>query len=134
MQSFVLYRAHDGVVVGHGTAPDASSFSYGGIEALPGPPGLEPHGWRVVEGELVARLPVPVTVSAPVITADGEDQCVLSGLPDPCTVLVHGVVQAGPVEVTGGSLTLTSTAAGAITVSIVADPVWKPWETTLHAT
>jgi len=134
MQSFVLYRSSDGVVVGHGTAPDAWSLSYGDIEALPGPPGLEPHGWRVVDGELAARLPIPVIVSAPVITADGEDECVLSGLPDPCTVVVHGAVSAGPLEVTGGSLTLTSTAAGAITVSITADPVFKPWQGAIHAT
>jgi hypothetical protein len=38
-------------------------------------------------------------------------------------VFVSGAAQAGPVEVTGGSLTLTSTAAGAIQISITADPV-----------
>jgi hypothetical protein len=132
--SFVLYRASDGVVVGHGSAPDAWSLTANGIEAIPGPADLEVNGWRVVDGELVARLPVPVTVSAPVIAADGEDQCVLSGLPDPCTITVRGAVQAGPQEVTGGSLTLTSTAIGAITISVTADPVYKPWETTIHAT
>jgi len=134
MQSFVLYRSSDGVVVGHGTAPDAWSLSYGDIEALPGPPGLEPHGWRVVDGELVARLPIPVIVSAPVITADGDDECMLSGLPDPCTVTITGVVSAGPLEVTGGSLTITTTTHSAIQISIAATPVWKPWEGTIHAT
>ena len=58
----------------------------------------------------------------------------LLGLPAPCTVTVRGVVSAGPLEVTGGSLTLTSTAPGANTIAITADPIWKPWEDTIHAT
>ena len=105
-----------------------------GLVIIPAPLPARLDHYRVVDGEVVERPDMPVTLSATTIAADGEDECVLSGLPDPCTVIGHGAVSAGPVEVTGGSLTLTSTAAGTITVSIMADPVWKPWEATLHAT
>ena len=96
-------------------------------------PGRLDH-YRVVDGQVVERPEMPVVVSAPSFAANGEAECVLSGLPDPCTVTVRGVVSAGPVEVVGGSLTLTSTAPGSIHIEITAHPVWKPWETTLHAT
>lgn len=90
--------------------------------------------YRVADGEVVERSTLTPAVSAPSFVADGEAECVLSSLPDPCTVTVRGAVSAGPLEVTGGSLTITSTTPGAITIQITADPVWKPWEGTIHAT
>lgn len=96
-------------------------------------PGRLDH-YRVVDGEVVERPDMPLAISTTHFPADGEAECTLSGLPDPCTVTLTGAVSAGPLQITGGSLTLTSTAPGAITIAITAHPVWKPWEGTIHAT
>jgi hypothetical protein len=104
------------------------------IAALPFDLTLALDHYRVVDGQVVERPAPPVEISAPSFAADGVAECVLSGLPDPCTVTLTGAVSAGPLEVTGGSLTLTSTTPGAIAIRITADPVWKPWEATIHAT
>jgi hypothetical protein len=90
--------------------------------------------YRVSEGKVVERSDPAITFSVPSFAADGVAECVLSGLPDPCTVTITGAVSAGPLEVTGGSLTITSTTPGAITISITANPVWKPWEGVINAT
>jgi len=95
--------------------------------------GMQPEGWRLLDGELVERAAMAPEISAASFAADGVAECVISGLPDPCMVTVRGAVSAGPVEVTGGSLTLTSTAAGEIRISVTADPAWKPWRGTVEA-
>lgn len=88
---------------------------------------------RVVDGRLVERAAMTPTVSATHFAADGTAECVITNLPDPCVVTIAGAVTAGPVGITGGTFTLTSTQPGAITVSVRADPAYKPWETTIHA-
>lgn len=93
----------------------------------------EPMAFRIVAGAVVERAEMTPAVSAATFTADGLAQCVISGLPDPCRVAITGAVRAGPVEVTGGTLTLTSTQPGAIRVAVTADPTHKPWEVTIHA-
>lgn len=91
------------------------------------------RNYRIVNGEAVERDTIAATVSTDTIAADGIAECVIAGLPDPCRVAISGAVQAGPAEVTGGTLTLTSTVPGAIRVAVTADPTHKPWETTIHA-
>lgn len=107
-----------------------------GCQLLQLPEALTPplHHWRVAGGTVVPRAVMPVLVSTPGIAADGDNECALTGLPDPCTVTITGAVSAGPMDITGGSLILTSTAPGAIIIAITADPIWKPWESTIHAT
>jgi len=97
--------------------------------AIPEPP----DHYRVVDGAIVARAVMEVAVSSPTIAADGADTCILSGLPDPCEVTIGGVVSAGPVEVTGGELTLASTTPGKIRVQVRADPLWRAWEAVVDA-
>jgi hypothetical protein len=129
----IVYRLSDGVLIGTVEAEAAGSV---GVPPEFGmvPGDFQPGShYRVVDGEVVERPAIAVTVSADTIAADGVDECVLSGLPDPCIVTVRGVVSAGPLEVTGGSLTLTSTALGPITISITADPVWRPWDGVINA-
>jgi len=99
-----------------------------------GPLDGPPDHYRVVQGEVVARAVMAPSVSATTIAADGEEVCVIAGLPDPCLVVVSGAVAAGLMDVTGGELALTSTVPGAIHVRVTANPVWKPWEGTIHAT
>lgn len=87
----------------------------------------------VLDGEVVARATMAPTISAADITADGADECGISGLPDPCTVALHGAVTQAPTVVIGGNVTITSTVPGTITVQITADPVYQAWEATIHA-
>lgn len=89
--------------------------------------------WRVVDGAVVERAAMAPAVSAAAIAADGVAEAVISGLPDPCTVQVTGPAPVGPLEVTGGSLTLTATLPGAYRVRVSADPTHKPWDVTIHA-
>ena len=73
------------------------------------------------------------SVSATSIAADGENACVIAGLPDPCSVVVAGAVAAGPVEVAGGELVLTSTVLDRIHVRVRDDPTHAPWEVSIDA-
>jgi hypothetical protein len=97
------------------------------------PAAVNPLAYRLVNGAAVERATMTPAISAATFAADGIAQCVISGLPDPCRVRIAGAVQAGPVEVAGGTLTLTSTRQGAIRVSVTADPTHKPWEVAIHA-
>jgi len=106
----------------------------GGLVVLPMPLTGPMGDYRVLDGQVVERLAMAVEISAASFVADGVAECVLSGLPDPCTVTLTGAVSAGPLDVVGGSLTLTSTTPGVIQIRITADPVWKPWEGAIHAT
>jgi len=116
-------------VLDHWAYPDG-----GGIVMLAAPLAGPSYFYRVVDGGIVERDGMDVALSATTIAADGVAECVLSGLPDPCTVTITGAVLAGPLTITGGSLTLTSTTPGAIAIRVTADPAWKPWEATIHAT
>jgi hypothetical protein len=97
------------------------------------PAAVNPLAYRIVNGAAVERATMTPAISAATFPADGIAQCVISGLPAPCRVRITGAVQAGPIEAAGGTLTLTSTQPGAIRVSVTADPVYKTWETTIHA-
>jgi hypothetical protein len=89
--------------------------------------------WRVVDGVLVERPSINPIMSSTTIPANGVSECVIAGLPDPCRVIVRGPVSAGPIEIIGGTLTLTSTEPGEIRISVRADPIYKPWEAIIHA-
>jgi hypothetical protein len=79
---------------------------------------LAPHDyWMDTASEGKAchvRAACSPSLSKARIRADGEDAAVLSGLPDPCTVVVDG--EAHSVE--GGSFELASTSAGTHVVSL----------------
>lgn len=87
----------------------------------------------VHNGAVVARQSISPTVSKTQITSDGIDSTTISGLPDPCTVSISGPVSVAPTSVTGGSITITCNAPGAITVSVEADPTYVSWSTTINA-
>lgn len=127
-----VYRVADGVIVGAiaGTARD--------LLGVPAEFGIvdgehDSKEYRVVDGAVVERATIAATVSAETIAADGIAECVITGLPDPCRVIISGAATMAATQVTGGTLTLTSTQAGAIRVSGTADPTHKTWETVIHA-
>lgn len=86
----------------------------------------------VEDGLLVPGLTMTPGVSATTITADGAEECQISGLPDPCTVWITGAVNVPPTKVEGGEIVLTSTKAGEITVLVDAHR-YRRLEITIHA-
>jgi hypothetical protein len=68
----------------------------------------------VEDGVLVPRSTLNATWSKTTITANGVDTAVLSGLPDPCTVMIDGEAH----EVTGGSLEFAASSPGVYRISI----------------
>ena len=137
MKHYVIYDPATGTVV----STIASSIEQTNpVQYAPGlafvPHDAEISGfdrWRVVDGTLIERATMTPTVSAATIAADGIATATITGLPDPCVVSIAGAVTAGPVQVTGGALTLASTQPGEIRIAVRADPTHKPWETTVHA-
>lgn len=139
MPSCILIYEPTGAIVGQGfTSADVAGEDWpvapGQVALVVPAPLLNAEtDYHVVAGEVLPRATMAPAISTPTIAADGLAECLLGDLPAPCVVTITGAVTAGPVEVTGGSLTLTSTQPGAITVSVRADPTHKPWETTIHA-
>jgi hypothetical protein len=80
---------------------------------------VAPDGYRellhyVENGSLVPRATLNATWSKTTIAANGTDAAVLSGLPDPCTVMIDGE----PHEITGGSLEFAASSPGVYRISI----------------
>jgi hypothetical protein len=89
--------------------------------------------FRVVDGAVVPRAEMALTVSADTFPADGTTACVISGLPDPCTVEISGSFTVPPTPVTGGAITLTTSQPGVLTIRVTADPHYLSKEITLYA-
>jgi hypothetical protein len=87
----------------------------------------------VVDGALVERSAMAPAVSQASLAADGVDECVITGLPEGCTVSVQGCVDLPSTVVTDGTLTITTTRAGMMRVLVRHDPAWKPWQVVLNA-
>jgi hypothetical protein len=94
---------------------------------------LAPNNYRVVDEQVIERLVMTPLISQTNIVANGIAECVITGLPDPCLVEIFGAMRVPKFELSGGTLTLTSTQPGAIQVAVRADPTHKLWETTIHA-
>jgi UDP-glucose 6-dehydrogenase len=87
----------------------------------------------VQSGSIAAKQTISAVVSASTITADGTAEAVISGLPNPCTVVVSGPVAAGPEIVNDGSVVLSCDTPGSIVVSVAADPAYMSWSGTIYA-
>lgn len=92
-----------------------------------------PNNYRIVGEQVIERAAMTPLISQTNIAADGIAECVITGLPDPCIVGILGAMRVPGFELSGGTLTLTSTQSGEINVRVRADPIYKPWETTIHA-
>jgi hypothetical protein len=90
-------------------------------------------GWYVRDGVPTRRSEIAAEVTKETIQADGADECVITGLPDPCDVTLHGLTELPMTPVTGGSITLTASAPGDIHVEARADPSLITWRRTIHA-
>lgn len=83
--------------------------------------------YRIVAGEIVERPTLAFDKTT--ILADGEDKATLTGLPDPCTVLVDGT----PYEVTGGTLQVTSDMPATYEIEIEDPFPAQYFKATIHA-
>ena len=129
-----LYRGTTGEIIGAGTASGClAEFADAGagIATLPGRWAATMYFVR--DGAAVPRMVMAPALSAQEIMADGEDACVISGLPDPCTLSITGSIALPPTAVVGGSVTITATVPGAIILRVIADPAYLAWETTINA-
>lgn len=93
----------------------------------------DPNSWLIMGGVPVARQTMTPVLSKTTIAADGADACVITGLPDPCTIRIEGALMHGPVAVAGGTLTLTCTTPGTLALLITCEPSHKPWKGNIHA-
>lgn len=70
---------------------------------------------------VIDRPPVPYQIDKTVITADGDDFCTITGLHNPCEVVVDDpdpLVETTITTVTGGSFEFAAEAAGTYTIEI----------------
>ena len=88
---------------------------------------------QYVSGGLITDRPeMPGTLNKTTIVADGADEMIFSGLPDPCDVAVSGpVIGASPI--TGGTFVLTVDFPGDYRVEFSAFP-YLPKEISFVAT
>lgn len=94
-----------------------------------------PEGWRLWGGVMVAREPLspaPV-VSKTTIAADGIDSAVITGLPQPCRILISGIGPIKDIEVPDGEVEITSTAKAKLAISVLSTVEFAPWRVTIHA-
>lgn len=81
----------------------------------------------VVDEQLVPR-PI-LAFDKTTILADDQDKATLTGLPDPCTVLVDDT----PYEVTGGTLEITSDMPATYEIEIEDPFPAQHFKATIHA-
>ena len=83
--------------------------------------------YYLVDGDYVARPEITATPNKLTITANGSDQFILTGLPEPCTVKV----ESATFTVTDGEFGFTTILAGEYTVTAEQFPyITKTWEVT----
>lgn len=140
MTAFVSYDA-TGLITALSACPDdlfaemplPAGLSHLAIDAIP----TSIQAWLdthyVLDGALTDRLLQTPTVSAATIKADGIAVSTVSGLPVPCQLTVSGALQAGPVSITDGMIDITCDHAGALLITVIANPIYVAWSTTINA-
>lgn len=79
------------------------------------------------ELQIVRRPKAKISVSKRSIRADGVDETVISGLPDPATILIDGVAH----EVAGGVLEFSADIRGLYEIRLDTWP-YMPWAVTIR--
>lgn len=126
---YVIYKTSNGEVVRTGLLPKDMIATYPSgslpsgcaiIEAGRVPNGSD--GEWVVGGVLTTPTTMPATISKTSIVANGFDEAVVSGIPNPSTVsVVHSHPEASTFPastVTDGTARITTTKAGTISVIV----------------
>ncbi|WP_342234660.1 hypothetical protein [Inquilinus sp. OTU3971] len=104
---FLVYAPSDGRIVANGAAArgvaEKQALYLEDRAVLIVDDQADPETMCIVEGAVEARPSLP-EFDQTEIAADDTDVATISGLPDPCTVIVDGVAHA----IEGGSLALSS--------------------------
>lgn len=74
------------------------------------------------DNDVIRRPDMAIALSATEISADGVDEVVLTGLPDPCYVVFSGPGFLMSDDVSGGSLALTTDVTGTHSVKVSSWP------------
>jgi hypothetical protein len=139
-QSLVFYTA-DGTITQTQVVPDfavAAQVPLPGmqialIDALPADRSDFMASFYVLAGAVIARQTMTPSLDHATIAADGVAVATITGLPDPCSVSITGVLAVAPTTVTGGTISLTANAVGDLNIMVTAAPAYLPWSTTVHA-
>lgn len=96
----------------------------------PGEPTPDVHAlyqskW-VEGGQLKDRPQLPVTLDRSSLSADGQDEARLTGLPVPCDVTIEGPDGRETVTVEDGEIVMTADVAATYRISAVSWP-YLPW-------
>jgi hypothetical protein len=102
---FLLCVASGDAVLG--PAPGTAAFPIAGD--------VDPNALFLAEGELAERTAVDPLIARTRVIAGGEDGVRISGLPDPCWVLVNGARR----HVEGGEIEISADAPGWLPIEIV---------------
>lgn len=94
-------------------------------EATPDVHALYQSKW-VENGQLKDRPRLPVTLDRSSLSADGQDEARLTGLPMPCDVTIEGPDGRETVTVEDGEIVLTADVAATYRISAACWP-YLPW-------
>lgn len=78
--------------------------------------GFRRFAW--VEGAVVARSAVAITLSATTIAADGEEELEVTGIPEGARLRVSGAVSLPWTVITGGEVVLTASVPGRVMLEL----------------
>lgn len=131
MPTYTRYAARSGEILDVlELPPRMRDFDLHNTLLIPG----EIDGTRffISDGAPAERPKMMISVSSYEIAANGDDQSVMTGLPDPCDVFISGPVSVDPVVVAGGELAFSADVPGDYTVIVEAFP-YIPFEVVIHA-
>lgn len=148
---FAVYRTDTGEIVSVNDMHFAEEHRQLYLDAALGAWGSEAHGILEAEGAgpathfvatlgevptLQDRPPLVVTLDKVTIVADGVDEATLTGLPDPCEIVIDAddpTVETTVAEVAGGGFVFTATDPGTYVVEVRRFP-FIPFRATIEAT
>lgn len=142
---FIWHR--DGAIVGTGCCPAELAPPLVGPSINPGPPGAtfasipadvsqamgDPDRWWWNGQDVVPRELSPVAISTNTIAADGLEEVTISGIPAGTEISISGALVVPWTPVEGGSVTLTSTEPGRLSIRLRMPPPYLDWRGTVNA-
>jgi hypothetical protein len=94
---------------------------------------LDREGFYLAAGAIRPREAMPVVISKTLLTADGADEAVITGIPEGATIALSGQQSLAALPVGGDTCTITLTSRGKLEVELLRPPRFKPWRVTIDA-
>lgn len=148
--SFAIYRLSDGKIVSKGTVSATSDMIDAQLAVNLGIWGADDHGIVASDADserhfvgtlggeptVMDRPPLVVKIDRTEIEAGGVDEAILTGLPDPCEVVIDDpdpTVETTVAEVTGGGFIFAADNPGTYTIEVRRFP-FLPFKVEVTAT